>query len=892
MPNFIRTKQIDQVDLSGFVVNTIPAQSGIILNYVSGVLLKETVLLTGNQTVSGIKSFPQGINVPNLAYTTGNQTISGAKTFERINIKAADGQLVGYISGVSNFGSYQKLIINGDGGSDEQNVIIQSAGNSITFGEGNFIITNDNGGLNFNSPSNDNIYINNTRNLYADNITASFKNISAQTGTFQKLFATNLVYNTGDQTISGVKNFVSRPMLNGTGLLLSGDTLIVYNTGNQTISGIKAFISRPTVNGTGVLLSGEATKLPETIVYTTGNQTISGIKSFISGNFDDLTLNFSDLGDAKIKFGNVGNLSCNGGDPIYTFGGNTPITIDPYNGAISLNGLSFYPAPYNLYTYFGYSGEYVDFAFNGKSIQFYDYNSTLDYVEGNTIYYFKSGVSGSIPVDSEVVHKTGNETISGNKTFISNIDVSGTVNLNSVDMISLSGVDILLTSGTLTLTNSFYAPNLVYNTGFQDISGSKTFRDNVSFAGQLEQTILLGLGTSADNATRIGIPTGFSPTVSITRGGLSPVAHGYGIVFAGGPLGTKKGYLTSALGGTTRIPTGYQYATLDWTNRILSGDWSCDKNIKVGDAYSVLTTGDQTIFGVKTFFDSGIFSNGGVSAVPLLNNPLSIVGSGNNYVQLNIQNRATGLTATADLVITANNGTDNSNFINLGINNSGYSDPLFNNTTGLDGYLIMDGGDLDIGTRTPGKIIEFHAGGTTEANVIAKISQSGLNIVSGNLTVNNTGVLLSGSTPFTMNFGHKQNNPATGPLYQYFGPQMDIDPVSLANNEKRRVQIMQDCYLRKVVWTSIAKSAAPTPTNGMTGYFKNFGNNPLTDDQTAGVQVTSGINIPASNTMYANSTGTLNIPIKSGDYISFYYQSNFSAAPTNLAVNVDGYFYV
>jgi hypothetical protein len=144
--------------------------------------------------------------------------------------------------------------------------------------------------------------------------------------------------------------------------------------------------------------------------------------------------------------------------------------------------------------------------------------------------------------------------------------------------------------------------------------------------------------------------------------------------------------------------------------------------------------GNQNISGVKTFFDSGIFSNGGVSAVPLLNNPLSIVGSGNNYVQLNIQNRATGLIATADLVITANNGTDNSNFINLGINNSGYSDPLFNNTTGLDGYLIMDGGDLDIGTRTPGKIIEFHAGGTTESNVIARISENGLNIVSGTLT--------------------------------------------------------------------------------------------------------------------------------------------------------------
>ena len=57
---------------------------------------------------------------------------------------------------------------------------------------------------------------------------------------------------------------------------------IVYTTGNQTISGIKTFSARPTVNGTGVLLSGEAASLPTTIVYTTGNQTINGEKNFTS----------------------------------------------------------------------------------------------------------------------------------------------------------------------------------------------------------------------------------------------------------------------------------------------------------------------------------------------------------------------------------------------------------------------------------------------------------------------------------------------------------------------------------------------------------------------------------------------------------------------------------
>jgi hypothetical protein len=59
-------------------------------------------------------------------------------------------------------------------------------------------------------------------------------------------------------------------MVRGTGVLLSGEAAqlpntIVYTTGNQTVSGVKAFVSRPTANGTGVLLSGEAVRSNGTV---------------------------------------------------------------------------------------------------------------------------------------------------------------------------------------------------------------------------------------------------------------------------------------------------------------------------------------------------------------------------------------------------------------------------------------------------------------------------------------------------------------------------------------------------------------------------------------------------------------------------------------------------
>ena len=284
----------------------------------------------------------------------------------------------------------------------------------------------------------------------------------------------------------------------------------------------------------------------------------------------------------------------------------------------------------------------------------------------------------------QFVNTTGNQTISDIKTFTSRPTVNGT--------------GVLLIGEIATLPNT-----IVFTTGDQTISGVKTFN---------LQPILSG-----------------NPL--ITGVNLSSYATATNLQSTGSTLLTNINSLSGTLTST--------YATI--TNLASTGT-SLINNINSLSGSAVLTYGNQSISGVKTFFNSGIFSTSGASAVSLLNNPLSIVGSGNSYLQVNIQNRATGTNATADLVITANNGTDSTNFINLGINNSGYNDSNFSNGTGLDGYLFINGGDLDIGTQTPGKNIEFHVGGTTAANAIARITSSGLGMVNGYiLSTVNTGVV-------------------------------------------------------------------------------------------------------------------------------------------------------
>jgi len=79
---------------------------------------------------------------------------------------------------------------------------------------------------------------------------------------------------------------------------------------------------------------------------------------------------------------------------------------------------------------------------------------------------------------------------------------------------------------------------------------------------------------------------------------------------------------------------------------------------------------------------------------------LDLGGNINNYVQANIRNNSTGQNASADYVCTADDGTNSANFVNIGINSSGWPviDTFFNDPH--TSYVIGNGGRLDIGTET------------------------------------------------------------------------------------------------------------------------------------------------------------------------------------------------
>ena len=163
----------------------------------------------------------------------------------------------------------------------------------------------------------------------------------------------------------------------------------------------------------------------------------------------------------------------------------------------------------------------------------------------------------------------------------------------------------------------------------------------------------------------------------------------------------------------------------------------------------------STSLTTSSIFQSG--SNIGIGVTTFDNtNPEKLLVSGstintivgkaniNSYTQLNITNKNAGSSASSDVVATNDTGTENGNFINMGINSS-----TFNGTIGAanDAYLYNTGSTLWIGNTSPGisGSIKFFAGNnaTTTAMMISSSGNIGIGTtnptssldVNGDLTV-------------------------------------------------------------------------------------------------------------------------------------------------------------
>jgi hypothetical protein len=186
-----------------------------------------------------------------------------------------------------------------------------------------------------------------------------------------------------------------------------------------------------------------------------------------------------------------------------------------------------------------------------------------------------------------------------------------------------------------------------------------------------------------------------------------------------------------------------QSAFNEANNRVSkSGDtMTGDLNIDSANVHANVVIVNNTLY-------SGLATQ---AATPLPNVIAQFTGNTNSYIQVNAQN--IDPYGSADYVVTADNGTDLTFYIDMGINGSNsYNPDDASAISPLDGYLYVKGsdigqehGNLIIGTSTSntgGLETKIVSGGLNEENVVARFNSEGLNVIgsinaTGNITSNN-----------------------------------------------------------------------------------------------------------------------------------------------------------
>jgi hypothetical protein len=266
---------------------------------------------------------------------------------------------------------------------------------------------------------------------------------------------------------------------------------------------------------------------------------------------------------------------------------------------------------------------------------------------------------------------------------------------------------------------------------------------------------VLSVKTGFSQNVGISATNGFTPDasagldISYTNKGLLVPRVALTATNAAGPITSPATSLlvyNTATAGTSPnnvVPGYYYYSGSAWValNTSASG-WSTTGNAGTTAGTNFIGTTDATDFVFKTNnTEWARISSGGslglgtsafdatnpekllINAGTTTNTPVSTSGTINDYFQFNIQNLSNGTAASTDIVATANNGTDNGAYIDMGINSSTYPSVTTANqgvtSRANTAYLYSNAGDFVIGNGAPAKPLVFFTNNGTSGQTTA-----------------------------------------------------------------------------------------------------------------------------------------------------------------------------
>jgi len=239
-------------------------------------------------------------------------------------------------------------------------------------------------------------------------------------------------------------------------------------------------------------------------------------------------------------------------------------------------------------------------------------------------------------------------------------------------------------------------------------------------------------------------------------------------------------------------------------------------------------------------------------------NVISGKGNLNNYLQLNIQNENNGANASSDIVATANNGSETTNYIDMGINGSSFSGFLGGPN---DAYLYATGSNFHIGNINPNTHLGFFVGGNDvnadnkfQLNPNNQHEMTGSLDISGSLTVQNITSSLYGTASWA-------ENAITTSFAQ---------TASSADNFLVRGTLTAQTIVAQVITSS---------TDFVTGSTK-FGTLLSNTHQfTGSVNITGSLNVNNSSAILSNQTSSMSV--LSASYASGSTSASFASQAAN-----------
>ena len=346
-------------------------------------------------------------------------------------------------------------------------------------------------------------------------------------------------------------------------------------------------------------------------------------------------------------------------------------------------------------------------------------NGTDDSNRSNLIYAHDSivEITGSLDVTGGI---TGN--LSGNATTATNA-TSASYSLSSSFAVSSSRA----VSSSFAITSSFaqtasFAPNYLPLTG-GTINGNVTINGTASIAF-LNVTIESASVIYSSGSNQFGDATNDTQTLigTVLISGSQRIT---------GSLNVSQG-ITGSLFGTSSYAINAATAS-----NILGGKaphipfFITDTTLATSSLYQ---SGSSTVIINQ---DNATTANPEALYVwqphPTSFNVISGKGNINNYLQLNIQNTNQGANASSDVVATADNGDETTNYIDMGINGENYTGVLGGPN---DGYLYSTGIHLHIGNATPNQYVGFFAGGDdVDTNMKLVLDANNQHQITGSLEI-------------------------------------------------------------------------------------------------------------------------------------------------------------